>query len=179
MGLFITAVLRLLVPFTILRYPIGGVIACIFADMSDVVIGYKITPEPWPWTRLAFTDYYAYFDKAFDTYYLTFAFFVSQRWTSALARRTSLVLYLWRLTGVALLFAGLKPWILLVFPNVFETFYLIYAITDAWKPSWKFRTGKGLALTLLIATAPKLAQEYYFHARDTTLWPWFERTFLS
>lgn len=69
---------------------------------------------------------YQILDKSLDTYYLTLEVYTSSFWVNELARRTSLILYVYRLTGVILFFIFQMPVLLVIFANVFETFFLFY-----------------------------------------------------
>lgn len=170
-GSIAVAVLRLVVPFSILRYPIGGVIACMTLDTFDgpltcilggrhgfggQVIGYH---------RL---------DKVLDIYYLAFAFAVSLRWRNPLARRTSIILFCHRFVGVSLfLVTGWRPF-LLIFPNIFEYFFVFYLIIERFFPRFRLETIPRLAIVLLIVGLPQIFREYVYHYLDMGLYEYLD-----
>ena len=126
MAEFIVIALRLVLPLTILRWPLAGGLLSMLIDALDVALVdalARLFGEP-----PEFGPIYAQLDKVLDTWYLTLELIVTRRWTESLLRRTALVLYVWRLIG-AILFelTALHP-ILLVFPNLFENFYLYILI---------------------------------------------------
>ncbi|HOK45501.1 MAG TPA: hypothetical protein PLA43_18560 [Bryobacteraceae bacterium] len=179
MGLVIALFVRLVVPLSILRWPLGGLLASMAADGLDVVFVHGVGGAPWPRTEEVFANNYALIDKSLDTYYLTLAFLMSRRWPEAIARRAAAVLYFWRVAGLAMIVFGGPNWWLLIFANFFENFYLVYAIAQRFWPGWRVKTARRLAVVLVLIGIPKLVQEYYFHVLDITPWPWFQRTFLS
>jgi hypothetical protein len=180
MGLAAAILLRLLVPLSIFRVPVAGVFASMLADSLDVVLGYGLgMPASPEWAAEALHNYYPHFDKFFDTYYLSIVLYKSLEWEEPLARRTSVFLFVWRLFGVIPIYLGQSTRWLLLFANVFENYYLFYAIAGKWWPGWRLRTGKRLALVLLLVGTPKLIQEYFFHVLDITPWPWLQKTFFG
>lgn len=152
----IVVLIRMLAPLTILRWPLGGAILAILGDISDVMI-----MEKFGWGYFGDGNYHN-FDKFFDTYYLFFEFLAAHRWTNNLARRTAKTLFLWRFIGFTIFeFSGLRP-ILLIAPNIFEYFYLFWAVILRFFPSFILTPGR-LITALLVLGLPKIAQEYLMH----------------
>ena len=152
----IVIVIRTLVPFTILRWPLGGMVLAILADASDAMVFEKFG------VGYPGVENYHVADKFFDTYYLFFAYLVVHRWKNTLARRTAKVLFLWRFAGfVAFEFTGL-PYIAFLAPNIFENFYLFWAIVLKLFPSFKLTPAR-LAVVLFVVGFPKVIQEYLMH----------------
>ena len=148
-------IVRILLPFTIPRWPLAGAILCIIADTHDHTVFRATGFGP-----LGGGSYQEW-DKLLDTWYLTMLLVVSREWTQALARKTVAWLYAWRLTGV-LLFA-LTHWrpILVFTPNVVEYFYLFWVVSLKWFP---FRlTGRRLLFILLPLVLTKAYQEIMMH----------------
>jgi hypothetical protein len=176
-GLVLMVLARLLVPLSILRWPVAGVLASMAADALDVVFVHVLSSERWRAAEDIFATRYVQFDKTFDTYYLALVLIVSLRWPDPLARRTSVALFAWRVAGlIPIYLSAQNAWMLLVFPNVFENFYLLRAIAPKISPGWEIRTKRRLVVALAVATVPKLIQEYYFHVVGVTPWPWVRRT---
>ena len=153
-------------PVSILRYPLAGLIACMVLDTFDVTLadiwGGRIGLE-----SEAF-DYH-HIDKLLDTYYLSFAFVVSLKWQDRLARRTSVILFWHRLVGVVLFEAtGWRPFLLL-FPNIFEYFFLAYLVVRKFSPGFHLTKVSQLIVILLIVGLPQLFREYNYHYRGMSL----------
>ncbi len=162
---WIVAAARFLLPLTIPRYPVPGIVASLLLDGVDQTIFQQFTG-----LRL---DFYQGYDKALDIYYLSIAYISTLRnWANLTAFRLSRFLFYWRLAGVAAFeLTGLRP-LLLIFPNTFEYFYIFY---EAYRLRWDPRRMTArflLGVAALIWIVIKLPQEYWIHiARgDTTDW---------
>lgn len=154
-------------PFSILRYPIGGVIACMALDTYDTplagILGgrHSFGGEVIGYQRL---------DKVLDIYYLAFGFVVSLRWENPLARRTSIILFSHRFVGIALfLLTGWRTF-LLIFPNIFEYFLVFYLITQRFSPRFRLEKISHLVIVLLIVGLPQIFREYVYHYLDMGLY---------
>src|ERR687893_1772642 len=90
MRLLLAILVPLLVPFTILKWRFVGAWLSVAADASDVVLFDA------PGGLSYGGGVYHTVDKFFDTYYLSFMFYVSLSWTEPLERRASAVLSFWR-----------------------------------------------------------------------------------
>ncbi len=159
------AIARFIIPLSIPRYPLPGIIASLILDAVDQTIFQQFP-------GLDLKDYQGY-DKALDIYYLTIAYVSTLRnWKNYFAFQVSRFLFYWRLVGVALFeLTQLRP-LLLIFPNTFEYFFIFYeAFRLRWDPNRMSRR------TVVIAAATiwiviKLPQEYWIHIGqiDTTDW---------
>ncbi|MGB3716575.1 MAG: hypothetical protein WA996_19315 [Candidatus Promineifilaceae bacterium] len=158
---------RFLVPFTIPRFPLPGILACLIIDAVDQTIFQQFT-------NLELTGYQGY-DKALDIYYLVIAYISTLRnWTNLFAFRVSQFLLYYRLFGVTLFeltYSGDGPrWLLLIFPNVFEYFFIFYEIVrlrwDPVKMTKRFVIISAAAIWIFI----KIPQELWIHIfqLDTT-----------
>ncbi|MGD2049352.1 MAG: hypothetical protein PVH03_07655 [Chloroflexota bacterium] len=123
---------RLLVPLLIPRFPLPAIIAALIIDAIDQTIFQTFT-------NLNLEGYQSY-DKALDIYYLTVAYIATLRnWTNLIAFKVSRFLWYYRLVGVTLFELTYVPpgprWLLLIFPNVFEYFFIFYEIVRLrWDP---------------------------------------------
>lgn len=123
---------RLLVPLLIPRFPLPAILAALVIDAIDQTIFQTFT-------NLNLDGYQGY-DKALDIYYLTLAYIATLRnWTNLYAFQVSRFLWYYRLFGVTLFeltYVGTGPrWLLLIFPNVFEYFFIFYEIVRLrWDP---------------------------------------------
>lgn len=166
MGTLIIIGLRLLVPPLILRFPLTGGLAALALDywknpLMDMIGG----------GQFFFANYHS-LDKLLDIYYLSFEMIVALRWSEARLRGTAGTLYFMRLVGVVLFEVTRLRWLLVVFPNVFELFFLSIVAFKRWLPEAVPRTGPQVAWLVGIVALPKLAQEYILHIRYEG-WDWF------
>lgn len=156
---------RFLIPLTIPRYPLPGVLASLLLDMVDQTIFQLFTNLP--------LEGYQSYDKALDIYYLSITYLSTLRnWTNLYAFKLDRFLFYYRLVGVAIFeFLQLRP-LLLIFPNTFEYFFIFYeTIRLKWDP--KVLTKKKLiSAAALIWVFVKIPQEYWIHVAqlDTTDW---------
>jgi hypothetical protein len=148
---------RLLIPLSILRWPFIGAVLSIIADAVDIVIAtlmlrYLHTGDVWSYHEL---------DKYLDTYYLFIECLVAQRWP-ALPRWTANALFSYRVIGVVVFEVTDARCLLLVFPALFDFFFLFYAGVTQYLPQYEV-TPRRLFFWLAVLLVPKLAQEYAIH----------------
>lgn len=155
---------RFAVPLTIPRFPLPGILAALILDAVDQTI--------FQWLGVGDdAGNYQSYDKALDVYYLAIAYIATLRnWTNAIAFETGRFLWYYRLVGVAAFeLASWRP-MLLIFPNVFEYFFILYSLVRLrWDPrrlSREFVLGAAAFLWIGV----KLPQEYWIHVAklDTT-----------
>jgi hypothetical protein len=156
---------RLLVPLTIPRYPLPGIVASSVLDMVDYTIIRDRTNLP--------MEGYQGFDKALDIYYLTIAYISTLRnWSNLFAFKLTRFLFYWRLAGVVLFeFTQLRP-LLFIFTNAFEYVFIFYEVVRLrWDPR-KMSKWVMVGATAFIWIFIKLPQEYILHIGqfDTTVW---------
>ena len=154
---FIIIVIRLLVPLSILRWPLVGGLLSLVADALDIVIATLLErelglPELWRYHQL---------DKYLDTYYLTFEVVVAQRW-AGLPRLIATALFAYRVVGVVLFEATDVRVFLFFFPALFEFFFLFYTAVQRFVPEYEL-TPRRLAIWLAVLLVPKMVQEYFIH----------------
>jgi hypothetical protein len=163
-ALIVIAIVRVLVPLLVLRWPFWGALLCIAGDGFDTVVLDMLPAD-------AVERRYHTYDKIFDTYYLTIeAWVVYRRWTDVLARRTGLVLYALRLTGVILFEITQIRQIFLIGSNIFENFYIYVAGRREMDLAYRIQSVRNLVLVLLFVGVPKLLQEYVMHYRESQTW---------
>jgi hypothetical protein len=151
-GVAVCLAVRLLVPLLIFRRPLVGGVLSIVADFSDLVI-FNI----WGWPEWD----YQQFDKLLDVYYLTIELAAAQRF-ERLPRLVADGLFAWRLIGVlAFELTGWRP-VLMVFPNLFEPWFLLVVATARFRPGYRL-TGRRTAAWLAVLAVPKLVHEYLLH----------------
>ncbi|MGB9928491.1 MAG: hypothetical protein ACPK85_08810 [Methanosarcina sp.] len=156
---------RFLIPLTIPKYPLPGVIACLILDGIDQTIFQIFTDLP--------LEGYQSYDKALDIYYLTITYLSTLRnWSNHFAFRISRFLFYYRLVGVALFELLESRTLLLIFPNTFEYFFIFYEIIRLKWNQDVLTNKKLIQATALIWIFIKLPQEYWIHIAklDTTDW---------
>ena len=149
----IIVVIRLIVPLSILRWPLAGGLLALAVDALDIVLATVIDLGGlWSYHNL---------DKLLDTYYLGLEVVVAQRW-APLARWTATGLFGFRAIGVILFQATNMREFLFFFPGLFENFFLFNAVLLQFYPRYVL-TPRRLGMWLAILLVPKMAQEYVLH----------------
>lgn len=163
----VIVVARLLVPLTMLRWPLFGIFASIALDGYDYSTLYNSALGG---------DSYQYTDKLLDTYFLGVALYVSRRWQDKLAKQTMLWLFGYRTVGVTLFFITGQESLLVIFPNLVLNFFIFYLLFTLLTSARKMVSGRrDLATIILVMLIPKLLNEYYLHAyrvAETPLTPY-------
>jgi hypothetical protein len=176
MPAIIVIALRLIVPLTILRWPLAGGLLAMVVDALDVVLVDALAgalgqpPE--------FGPFYAQIDKWLDLYYLGLELMVVRRWPEMLPRRAATGLFAWRLIGViAFEITAYRP-LLVVFPNLFENVYLYILVVRRWLPRLMPTTIAQTLLVLVALLIPKEIQEWVLHWEELHPWQWLRETFV-
>lgn len=154
---FITVVLmRFVLPLFIPRFPLPAIIACLVLDAADQTIFQAFTDDP----LLGYQTY----DKALDVYYLAVAYISAMRnWREPVAFEVARFLYLYRLVGVTLFELVEQRWIVFVFANTFEYFFIAYeAVRTRWNP-FTLSARAVVSMAAFIWIFVKLPQEWWIH----------------
>ncbi len=149
----IIAAVRVAGSLPVLRWPLAGAIIAIGVDLSDLFLMNLLD--------LGGVHSYQGFDKVLDQVYLAAFLVVAFRWT-AIARNVAVGLYLFRLAGFFVFEVTGQRAVLLVFPNVFEFWFVLSAGLLHWRPGHAF-SRRSAASWLAILTALKEFQEYALH----------------
>src|SRR6478735_1047461 len=146
---------RFLLPLAIPFYPLPAIVACLIIDGVDQTIFQLFGHDP---------PSYQSYDKAMDVFYLSMAYLSTLRnWESMPAFRIGWFLYFYRLVGALVFELTHARWVLLVFPNVFEYFFIAYeTVRSRWQPV-HLLVGWWLSAAALIWVVIKLPQEYWLH----------------
>src|SRR3954466_14908122 len=146
---------RFVLPLFIPVYPLPAIIACLLLDGVDQTIFQLFGYDP---------PYYQSYDKAMDVFYLSIAYLASLRnWSNPAAVKISWFLFFYRQIGVVLFeLTGLR-FLLLVFPNTFEYFFIAYEGVRARRNPMRygFRFWAQVAAGIWIFI--KLPQETWIH----------------
>ncbi|GAA1455646.1 hypothetical protein [Williamsia maris] len=151
--------LRLIVPLFIPRFPVPAIIASLVLDAVDQTVFQQV-----PGLDI---DGYQQYDKALDVYYLAIAYLSTlQNWSDPFAFGIARFLFYYRLIGVVLFEFSDARWLLLVFPNTFEYFFIAYEVVRThWSPT-RMRRRLLLALAVGIWVIIKLPQEWWLHIAE-------------
>lgn len=167
-GELIVIVIRLLVPLLILRWALAGGVLAMLVDALDVVLISVMDLG-------GFGDHYSQLDKVLDTYYLTLEVWVAWSWQSPWAKWPAVALYAYRLVGAgAFEYTGERV-LLLIFPNLFENWWLYCVFVARFFPRLYPSNMTTTAVPLVLLLIPKLAQEYVLHYLEAQPWDWIKR----
>jgi hypothetical protein len=170
---FVIVVLgRLIIPLFIFRYPLPAIIAALLLDAADETIFQLLT-------NLNLENYQSY-DKALDVYYLALTYIATMRnWSNIFAFKVGRFLWYYRLVGVTLFELLGFRFLLLVFANTFEYFFIWYeGVRTRWDPRRMTATvvvGAAAAIWIFI----KLPQEYWIHVAQNDTTDFFKESILG
>src|SRR3954447_12290675 len=165
---------RLFVPLLIPRVPLLIIVALVLDAVDGSLLDAFTSVDVGP------NGPYQSFDKALDIYYLAIAYLTMLRnWTSVPAFRIGQFLFYYRLVGVLAVELTSARGMLLLFPNTFEFYFIVYeAIRLRWDPArCSARVWLLIAAGLWIFV--KLPQEYWIHVAQLDFTdavserPWF------
>lgn len=148
----VIAVIRIAGSLPVLRWPLVGGMLAILVDLSDLLLRDLLDLGGLP-------DYQG-LDKWLDQVYLGAFLAVALRWTGP-ARTVAIALYLFRLVGFLAFEITHERVLLLLFPNVFEFWFIaVAALGDIRIASWS--RGR-VALLVIVLTGLKEVQEWALH----------------
>jgi hypothetical protein len=150
--ILIIAAIRVAGSLPVLRWALVGGILAILVDAADLVLRDALD--------LGGVGDYQSLDKWLDQVYMATFLVVALRW-DGLARSIAVALFAYRLVGFVLFELTGERIVLLLFPNVFEFWFLLVAAAGAARiGGWS--TAR-IAAALVVLTALKLAQEWALH----------------
>lgn len=171
-GELVVITIRLTVPLLILRFNLLGGLAAVAVDALDVVMIEVIGLG-------GFGDHYSQLDKGLDTYYLTLELIVAWGWTNRWTQVPAILFFLHRVTGVVVFELTGTRWLLLVFPNMFENWWLYCVAVTRFRPQWTPRSWRNTLIPIVLLLVPKLGQEYLLHYAEVKPWDWTKRHILG
>ena len=134
-----------------LRWPFAGALVAIVGDFCDLFLMDAIG---------GIADYQR-LDKVCDLAYLLCFLIVSLRW-AGLERAVAVALFAYRLLGDVIFEITGDRLVLLLFPNVFEFWFIAVAAWHHYRPGAVI-TRSQTAVALVALLAGKEAQEYFLH----------------
>ena len=146
---------RFVLPLWIPMFPLPAIVGCLIVDAID-------QPIFQTFTHVDLSAYQSY-DKALDIFYLSIATLTMYRnWKSLPAIQVGRALFYLRLVGVLAFETTGWRWLLFLFPNAFEYYFIFYeAIRTRWTPA-RLRPRFYLVSASVIWIL-KLPQEYWIH----------------
>ena len=151
--MIVIGLIRIAGSLPVLRWAFVGALIAIVVDFS--VLFWRI------WLDLGGIPDYQSFDKWMDLVYMATFLIVALRW-SGIVRQVAVGLFAYRMIGVVTFEFTTTRWVLLIFPNVFEFWFVGIAGFKHWAPNYEF-TVKRTAIWLSVALALKMAQEWTLH----------------
>lgn len=152
--MWIIAAARVAGSLPVLRWAFIGAILAILVDFSDLFMMNLIS--------LGGVKNYQAFDKWVDqVYMLTFLWVAVRQWDGP-GRMVAIWLFGLRLIGFVTFEFVQERWILMVFPNVFEFWFVAIAAQRHWWPQYEWTRWR-IVGWLAVCTALKLFQEYTLH----------------
>ncbi len=160
---------RFIVPLFIPRFPLPAILVCLVVDAADQTILQQLTDLN--------LDNYQNYDKALDIYYLTIAYLaVYRNWTNGIAVEVARFLWYYRLIGVLAFEITQERWLLMVFPNTFEYFFIAYEVVRTrWDPRRMSRRAV-IGLAAFIWIFIKLPQEWWIHVAQNDFTDFMKET---
>lgn len=150
--LVMIAAIRIAGSLPVLRWPLAGGLLAIVVDLSDLLLRDTLD--------LGGIGDYQSLDKWLDQVYLALFLVVALRWEGRL-RSISVALYAYRLAGFGLFELTGERGLLLLFPNVFEFWFLAVVVAGPSRVvSW---SGVRIGATLVVLTLAKEVQEWALH----------------
>jgi hypothetical protein len=153
--------LRLLLPLTIFHAPLAGGLASLVLDGLDWHVNLLDLPN--------LHTHYAVLDKFLDLYYLTIEAYMVLRWKVVRDKAIALGLYGLRVVGMMLFFVLGNEVFLVLFPNIFEVFFLFYLAWSAFTRKKQMSSWLPWA-SVVVLGIPKVIQEYWMHVVSPMNW---------
>jgi hypothetical protein len=172
-GAILVISIRLIVPLMIFRFWLVGGIVALVLDATDVIMVDLFSLGGFP------AGGYAGIDKILDSYYYVIELIVVLAWTNRWMSVPAAILFAWRMIGAGLFEMTDDHAVLLIFPNMFENWWLYCVVVMKWFPRAVPHNWRTLLVPMLILLVPKMAQEYLLHVAEAHPWTWTKDNILS
>ncbi len=150
--LLIIAAIRIAGSLPVLRWPLAGGLLAVLVDLSDLLLRDALD--------LGGIGDYQTLDKWLDQVYMALFLVVALRWTGTI-RTVSVALYAFRLIGFVLFEVSGERGLLLLFPNVFEFWFLaVAALGPRRVGGW---SSARIGVLIAVLTLAKEVQEWALH----------------
>jgi hypothetical protein len=149
----VIGLIRIAGSLPVLRWAFAGALIAIVVDFSDLFFMGVLD--------LGGLRNYQAFDKWLDIVYMLTFLWVAYKWTGS-DRKIALALFGFRMIGfIGFELTGNRP-ILLIFPNVFEFWFVFVAIRKHYWPNYEM-TQTRIVKWLVVVLVLKLGQEWVLH----------------
>ena len=150
--ILVIAAIRIVGSLPVLRWPLAGGVLAILVDLSDLLLRDTLD--------LGGVGDYQALDKWLDQVYLGAFLIVALRWDGR-ARSIAIALFAYRLLGFVIFELTGERAVLLIFPNVFELWFIVVAALGSTRVgAW---SGGRSLFVLVSLTAIKEVQEWALH----------------
>ncbi len=147
---------RLIVPLFLSRYPLPAILGSLVIDAADQTIFEKFTSHD-------LAGYQTY-DKALDVYYLTLAYLSTIRnWAGGPDFIVGRLLWYYRLVGVTIFEYTSTDWVLFIFPNTFEYYFIAIELYKVRRDPNRLSARQTYVTAAFIWVVIKLPQEWWIH----------------
>ena len=153
MEALVIGLIRVAGSLPVLRWAFVGGLIAVFVDLSDLFLRDVLD--------LGGIGNYQEFDKWVDQVYVLTFLWVAWRW-DGYARNVALALFGYRAIGFLAFAAGMPRDLLIIFPNVFEFWFLFVASLPHWHRGFVWTRASTLRWLAFLA-ALKVFQEYTLH----------------
>ena len=144
-------VFRVLTALPTLRWPFAGALFAVVTDFSDLFL----------MNAIGGIEDYQRLDKLCDLAYMLVFLKVALGW-AGLERGVAVVLFAYRMIGEVVFELSGARWTLLVFPNVFEFWFIAVAALHHYRPGAALSRRDAVVAFVLLLLG-KEAQEYFLH----------------
>lgn len=160
---FLVILLRLVVPFSILKWPLPGIIASSLADIFDWKFAHV--------TSKIQDAHYQFLDKSLDLYFWFFALTATVKWKDRPSRLIAFGLFLMRFVGHLFFFLTQDRIWLFFFPNFFENFFIASEISLLlFKKPLPVKSRPFSVVLFIFLCLPKFIHEYFAHFLEKQPW---------
>lgn len=147
---------RFFVPLLIPRFPLPAIVACALIDAGDQSLLSQFA-------GIDLGNYQAY-DKALDVFYLAIAYVsILRNWVGGDLLRVGTFLWYFRLVGVVLFELTEFRWLLVVFANVFEYFFIAVEYHRTTHDPARLSRKRTVKMVAFIWLVIKIPQELWIH----------------
>lgn len=145
------ALFRVLCSLPALRWPFGGGLFVLVADFADLFL----------MNAIGGIEDYQRLDKLVDLAYMLVFLRVALGW-ARLERNVAVALFAYRMIGEVVFELTAARWTLLLFPNVFEFWFIAVAALHHYRPG-AVLSRRDAAVAFAALLVGKEAQEYFLH----------------
>lgn len=118
-------------------------------------------------------------DKFLDTYFMAFTAYTIFAWKNKAMKHIALSLFVWRMIGFVAFELTHIRYLLVIFPNVFLTFFLYYQGSIKLFKRDLFKSRRNILIFFLLTLLIKMPREFILHYFELQPWNWFKANILG